>query len=246
MGIHIPTAVRTTTATLQKRKHKNIDGGSLSSSTTTTATTATSYIVVSMLDNFRDPDMMEIMVGGQRYELVPLPDSMLDTTIFVGNLCEFAQDEDLSRAFQTVSILQSVPACVARRSNSQSLEYGFVTFPTVEEKKVAILQFHGTTFMGRKLRVEEIIDDRRKGRIRVPERMVSYVLGEAKIKPRSKNNDLSLRRISSIPQKREADENNRNKDSHQNRPKRNRKRETRRHLRRRSRRSDYDEDFFVS
>jgi len=112
--------------------------------------------------------------------------------------------------------------------------------------QIAILQFHGTNFMGRKLRVEEIIDDRRRGRIRVPERMVSYVLGEAKIKPRKKNNDLSLRRISSKPQKRGADENNKNKDSHQSRPKRNGKRETRRQLRRRSRRNDYDEDFFVS
>jgi hypothetical protein len=90
-----------------------------------------------MVRNLRDPDEIELLVGGQRYELVPLPDTMLDTTIFVGNLCEFAQDEDLSRTFQSVSTLQSVPACIARRPNSQSLEYGFVSFPTVEEKEVS-------------------------------------------------------------------------------------------------------------
>ena len=54
--------------------------------------------------------------------------------IFVGNLCEFAQDEDLSQQFRSVTNLISLPACVARRPNSQSLEYGFVAFPTVEEK----------------------------------------------------------------------------------------------------------------
>ena len=80
--------------------------------------------------------MMEQLIGGERYEMVPLPDSMVDTTLFVGNLNEFVKDGDLSDFFQTVSILQSVPACVARRPNFDSLGYGFVTFPTVEEKEV--------------------------------------------------------------------------------------------------------------
>ena len=88
--------------------------------------------------DLRDPEFMEMFVGGQRYENVPLPDSMLDTTIFVGNLCEFAQDEDLSQQFRLVTNLQSLPACVARRPNSQSLMYGFVAFPTVEEKEVSL------------------------------------------------------------------------------------------------------------
>jgi hypothetical protein len=78
------------------------------------------------------------MVGGERYEMVPLPDSMMDTTLFVGNLNEFVKDDDLSNMFKAVSILRlaSVPACVVRRPNMDSLEYGFVTFPTVEEKEV--------------------------------------------------------------------------------------------------------------
>ncbi len=84
----------------------------------------------------RDYDMMELMVGGERYEMVPLPDSMMDTTLFVGNLCEFCKDEDLSNLFQLVSSLQSVPACVARKPNYTSLGYGFVTFLTVQEKEV--------------------------------------------------------------------------------------------------------------
>ena len=84
----------------------------------------------------REYDMMELMVGGQRYEMVPLPDSMMDTTLFVGNLCEFCKDEDLSNLFQSVSSLQRLPACVVRKPNYASLGYGFVTFLTVEEKEV--------------------------------------------------------------------------------------------------------------
>lgn len=86
----------------------------------------------------RNADMMEVFVGGMRYEMVELPDSLVDTTIFVGNLCEFVSDEDLSALFQQVSALNFLPACVARKPNSSSLCYGFVTFPTVQEKEVCI------------------------------------------------------------------------------------------------------------
>jgi hypothetical protein len=196
-----------------------------------------------MVHTIRDADMMEMMVGGQRFEMVPLPDSMMDTTVFVGNLCEFAHDEDLSKVFQSVSRLQSVPACVVRRPNMASMEYAFVTFPSVEEKEVrngchlsrlgvdlsfsfqnviflklhstpqaAILRFHGREFMGRKLRVEEIRDDPRKGRVRVPEHMVSYVLGSAKQvskKTKRKNNSIAggMRRVSRL-QKQSSTTNN--------------------------------------
>ena len=81
--------------------------------------------------------MMEEFVGGMRYEMVELPDSLVDTTIFVGNLCEFVTDEMLSALFQQASTLNFVPACVARKPNSSSLKYGFVTFPTIEEKEVS-------------------------------------------------------------------------------------------------------------
>jgi hypothetical protein len=109
---------------------------------TTTRTTASTSVATTtrmpMVHNYdlEDPDMMAILAGGERYENVPLPDSMLETTLFVGNLCEFVRDEDLSQKFRSVTNLQSLPACVARRPNSQSLEYGFVAFPTVEEKEV--------------------------------------------------------------------------------------------------------------
>ena len=106
-----------------------------SSPTAARAKTTTSMIYY---HNLHDPDIMEMFIGGERYENVPLPDSMLETTIFVGNLCEFAQDEDLSQQFRCVTNLNSLPACVARRPNSQSLEYGFVTFPTLKEKEVGI------------------------------------------------------------------------------------------------------------
>lgn len=84
----------------------------------------------------RDADFIEQMVGGERYEMVPLPDSMLSTTLFVGNLCEFVTDDILSSFFSSVSNMISVPACVARKPNMMSLQYGFVTFPTVDEKEV--------------------------------------------------------------------------------------------------------------
>jgi hypothetical protein len=84
-----------------------------------------------------DADITEELVGGELYEMVPLPDSMVDTTLFVGNLNEFVKDADLSDFFQSVSILQSVPACVIRRPNFDSMRYGFVAFPTVEEKEVS-------------------------------------------------------------------------------------------------------------
>ena len=32
----------------------------------------------------REPDLVEMLLGGEKYELVPLPDRMIDTTIFVG------------------------------------------------------------------------------------------------------------------------------------------------------------------
>jgi hypothetical protein len=134
-GRIVSTAAKTMTTpatTIPKTKHKNTGSSSSTKS-------ANANVVLSMVRNLRDPDEIELLMGGQRYELVPLPDIMLDTTIFVGNLCEFAQDEDLSRTFQSVSTLQSVPACVARRPNSQSLEYGFVSFPTVEEKEVSMI-----------------------------------------------------------------------------------------------------------
>lgn len=126
----------------------------------------------------RQADIMEQFVGGMRYEMVELPDSLVDTTIFVGNLCEFVTDEMLSALFQQASSLNFVPACVARKPDSSSLKYGFVTFPTVEEKEAAIIRFTGYVLNEKPIRVESIIDY--KYRVRVPEKLVFYTVGEAK------------------------------------------------------------------
>ena len=80
---------------------------------------------------------MELMIGGARYEMVELPDSMMSTTLWVGNLCEFVTDEMLSDCFQQASTLGFVPAAVARKPNMESMKYGFVTFRSVEEKEVS-------------------------------------------------------------------------------------------------------------
>jgi hypothetical protein len=61
---------------------------------------------------------------------------MLSTTLFVTNLCEFVQDYELSQLFQKSSILHSLPSSVVRKPDTQSLQYGFVSFPTVAEKEV--------------------------------------------------------------------------------------------------------------
>ena len=85
-------------------------------------------------------DFMDIdnsgTIYGEKYSMVELPDSLMDTTIFVGNLNDFVTDDILSDLFQQVSTLNSVPSVVARKPNSNSLNYGFVTFPSVEEKEV--------------------------------------------------------------------------------------------------------------
>ena len=88
-----------------------------------------------------DADAIEHMVCGERYEMVQLPDSMMDTTLFVGNLCEFVTDDDLSSLFAQASSLNHVPACVARKANNDSLKYGFVTFPSIQEKEVIFKRF---------------------------------------------------------------------------------------------------------
>lgn len=90
-----------------------------------------------MILSSRDADLVEQLVGGERYSLVPMPDNMKATTVFVGNLCEFVQDEDLSRFFAAASThLSRVPATVVRKPDTQSLRYGFVSFPTRQEKEV--------------------------------------------------------------------------------------------------------------
>ena len=86
--------------------------------------------------NIRDADIVEMLVGGERYSLVPMPSAMKAITVFVGNLCEFVQDSDLSAHFSQVSSLTSVPSCVVRKVNTQSMGYGFVSFPNVQEKEV--------------------------------------------------------------------------------------------------------------
>ena len=80
---------------------------------------------------------MELLIGGARYEMVELPDSMMSTTLWVGNLCEFVTDEMLSEVFQQASEQLFVPACVARKPNMESLKYGFVAFRSEEEKEVS-------------------------------------------------------------------------------------------------------------
>ena len=142
----------------------------------------------------QEADFAEILAGGQRHSMVELPDAMMDTTLFVGNLNEFVNDEDLSNLFQAASTLHSVPACVVRKADMSSLGYAFVSFPNAQEKEAAMLRFHNTKLKGQAIKVEEIQDNPKYGRVRVPERMVAYVIGAATKGPNGSQN--GLRRIS--------------------------------------------------
>ncbi|CAJ1933206.1 unnamed protein product [Cylindrotheca closterium] len=159
----------------------------------------TSSLLSLNVHTVRDADMYEMMMGGERYEMVPLPDSMLQTTLFVGNLNEFVHDDDLSRLFAPVTEWSSIPACVVRKPNMASLKYGFVTFPTEEQKNQALLRFHNAELQGKPLKVEEIRDHPKKGRVRVPEKMVAYVIGGIKNGSKSsrKNQVNTMRQVRS-------------------------------------------------
>lgn len=129
---------------------------------------------------------------GVKYSMVELPDSLMETTIFVGNLNQFVTDDVLSDLFQEASILKSLPSVVARNPNTSSRHYGFVVFPNVEEKEVAIARFHGTMLQGQELRVESI---KTMGpRVRVPEQLVLYTVGDVK---KTRDGQLNtMRRVS--------------------------------------------------
>jgi len=123
---------------------------------------------------------MELMIGGARYEMVELPDSMMSTTLWVGNLCEFVTDEMLGELFQQASSLKFVPACVARKPNMESMRYGFVAFRSEEEKETAMDLLQGYELQGKCLKVEPIKDHKKHGRIRAPQKIVDYAVGPIK------------------------------------------------------------------
>jgi len=129
----------------------------------------------------------------QKYDMVQLPDSMVDTTLWVGNLNEFTKDGQLSDLFQQCcSGLLSVPCVIARRPNTDSLGYGFVTFPTQIEAEAA-LKFDGYIIDGKAIKVQKFKDSS-LARAKVPEKLVAYVVGSKKKLPNGSVNNL--RRIS--------------------------------------------------
>mmetsp|Transcript_11684 Transcript_11684/g.23444 ORF Transcript_11684/g.23444 Transcript_11684/m.23444 type:complete len:241 (-) Transcript_11684:1560-2282(-) len=161
-------------------------------STRCTDATTTSLRYTNM-DAFTQ-DAMELLVGGTKYEMVELPDSMMSTTLWVGNLCEFITDEQLSEVFQQASEQLFVPACVARKPNMESLKYGFVAFRSEEEKEMAIDLFQGYEVNGKRLKVEPIKDHEKYGRIRVPGKIIEYAVGPIKMQRNGLN---TMRRATS-------------------------------------------------
>ena len=71
------------------------------------------------------------------------------------------------------------------------------------------MRFHGSSFMGRTIKVEPIRDHPKKGRVRVPERMVSYVSGAAKKTRDGRAN--SMRRIARLEKPKEKKQQQKNR-----------------------------------
>lgn len=192
------------TASLQ---HGLAPGRSCATSSSTAESSSVVALRYSNWDAFATPDSMEAMMGGVRYEMVELPDSMMSTTLWVGNLCEFVTDEMLSELFQQASSLKFVPACVARKANMESLRYGFVTFRSVEEKESAMNLLNGSEHEGKILMVECIRDHDIAGRIRVPQTIVDYAVGPVK---RQRKGELNtMRRATKIGASDDDDEDSR-------------------------------------
>lgn len=150
-----------------------------------------SYSPVSYLDG-NDHDHDHNGANFEKYDMVPLPDSMVDTTIWIGNLDEFVSDSDLAELMLkkgTSSLLFSVPCAIARRPNNDSLGYGFVTFATVIDAEMAVNMFDGYDFDGRELKVQHFKDSKH-ARAKVPEKLVAYVLGTNKVLPNGAQNNL--------------------------------------------------------
>jgi len=142
---------------------------------------------------FVDPPVEEnpafLPLGAVKYEMAPLPDSLVETTVFVGNLGDFVNDDTLSDLFARVATANaSVPAVVARKPNNHSMGYGFVTFRTNQEREAAIDRFHGYNLEGKRIKVEAIKID--GPRPRVPEKLLFFTLGSAKPMRRGKTNTL--------------------------------------------------------
>lgn len=157
----------------------------------TTTKRTTSLTRQYLLHHTRDADLYEQLVGGERYSMIPIPNQMRETTLFVGNLCEFVHDVDLSALFgqallssssscEVRSQQYSVPAVVARKPNTSSLQYGFVCFRNASETEAAMDRFHEYVWRGKQLRVEPIRDSSQGGPVRIPEKLVRYVCGNNK------------------------------------------------------------------
>jgi hypothetical protein len=138
------STISPSTTTRVWRQHHNAGGregwGEKSSSSSSSSSL---HVYFTGMDNYREADYMEQTLGAKRHDTMSiLPDSMLETTLFVGNLCEFVSDQDLSELFTSsntsVTFLQFVPAVVIRKPDLTSLQYGFVTFPSISEKEARI------------------------------------------------------------------------------------------------------------
>lgn len=141
-----------------------------------------------------DQDAIDI-TNFDQYDLTELPDIMVDSTVWVGNLNEFVTDNELGNLFGKYSetSLMNVPSVIARRPNNESLRYGFVYFPTSADAQTAAERFDGFVFEGRPMKVE-LFKDSKQSRAKVPEKLVNFVLGSKKNPHNGAPN--KLRRIS--------------------------------------------------
>ena len=74
--------------------------------------------------------------------------------IYVGNLSENVNENDLRNAFENFGTVREVRLIVAR-ATGQSRGYGFVQMPQKNEAEQAINEMNGEDFMGSTLNIDE-------------------------------------------------------------------------------------------
>jgi RNA recognition motif-containing protein len=72
--------------------------------------------------------------------------------LFIGNLSFFCEEGDLMKLIQSKTEVESVRICRSQRRGNSSLCYGFVVVKDSDQAHVLTTNFHGSLFMGRRLR----------------------------------------------------------------------------------------------
>jgi len=87
----------------------------------------------------------------------------MSTKVFVGGLAWATTDEGLRAAFEEYGEVTEAKV-ITDRDTGRSRGFGFVTFTTSEAKDDAIAKMDGANLDGRSIRVNEALEQQRRGR----------------------------------------------------------------------------------